>query len=72
MAQHNVFVNKHVAEHFAKLSGDPTRKVRMPLAEAKCLLINHPGFTHEFHVYETFAKAIGAGVYEVGARKVGQ
>ena len=66
----NIFAGKHATEHFAKLSEDPTRKVRMPLAEAKCLLLNHPGFTHNFDLYETFAKSLGAGVYEIAARKI--
>lgn len=41
----------------------------MVQAEAKCLLINHPYFFIAFERYETYAKSVGAGVYEVAARK---
>lgn len=61
----NHFADRHAQEHFNKLKADHKAKVRMPLAEARALLINHPRHDDGDAVYETVVKALGAGVYEV-------
>ena len=66
----NHFAARHAAQHFDTLLADHTAKVRMPLAVARCLLLNHPRHDDGIQVWETFGKSVGAGVYEVGLRKV--
>ena len=66
----SIFAAKHAKEKFLLLLADPKAKIRMSLTEARCLLINHPTLDDGVMVWETYAKSIGAGVYEVGLRKV--
>ena len=63
-----LFLKEHAEKYFQGIT--PTNKVRMPLAAARWILLNHPTKSIDDVQYETYVKAIGAGVYEVGLRKV--
>lgn len=66
----NHFAAKHADAHFDNLVANPKAKVRMPTAEARCLLLRHTRVCLGFIIFETYAKSVGAGVYEVGLREV--
>jgi len=63
----NFFIPKNVKEVHDTIG--PDRPIRNTRNITKAFLLAHPTIMHQGIVYDTCAKSIGAGVYEISLRK---